>query len=91
MGWKACIPSLWRVGALFNKTGCPFNTFSKISHTRGSLLSIIFFADLTVLTIPLSINFLTIKGLYSSAAISFGNPHSYNLRVGPPTITDRAE
>ena len=76
IGWKAWIPNLCKVGALFNKTGCPFKTFSKISHTNGSLLSIIFFADFTVLTIPLSINFLTMKGLYSSAAISFGIPHS---------------
>ena len=76
IGWKAWIPSLWRVGALFNRTGWPFKTFSRISQTSGSLLSIIFLADFTVFTIPLSINFFTIKGLYSSAAISFGKPHS---------------
>ena len=63
IGWKAWIPNLCNVGALFKRTGCPLRTFSKISHTKGSLLSIIFFADLTVLTIPLSINFLIIKGL----------------------------
>ena len=62
-----------------------------MSQTNGSLLSIIFFADLTVFTIPLSISFLTIKGLYNSAAISLGIPHSYSLSVGPPTITDLAE
>ena len=76
IGWKAWIPSLCRVGALFNRTGCPFKTFSKMSQTNGSLLSIIFFADLTVLTIPLSMSFLTIKGLYNSAAMSLGIPHS---------------
>ena len=91
VGWNACIPNLCNVGALFNSTGCPFKTFSKISQTKGSLLSIIFLADLTVFTTPLSINFLTIKGLYNSAAISFGIPHSYNFNVGPPTITDLAE
>ena len=91
IGWNAWIPNLWRVGALFKSTGWPFRTFSKISHTKGSLLSIIFLADFTVLTIPLSINFLIIKGLYNSAAIFFGKPHSNNLSSGPPTITDLAE
>ena len=51
----------------------------------------IFLADLTVLTIPLSINFLMIKGLYSSAAIFLGRPHSNNFKSGPTTITDLAE
>ena len=91
IGWNAWIPSLCRVGALFNRTGCPFKTFSNISHTIGSLLSIIFFADLTVFTIPLSINFLIIKGLYNSAAMFLGNPHSNSFSSGPPTITDLAE
>ena len=90
-GWNAWIPSLWSVGALFNKTGWPRSTFSKISQTTGSLLSIIFFADLTVFTIPLSINFLIMKGLYNSAAIFLGKPHSKSLRSGPTTITDLAE
>ena len=36
-------------------------------------------------------NVLIIKGLYNSAAISFGNPHSYNFNVGPTTITERPE
>ena len=63
LGWKAWIPNLWRVGALFKRTGCPFITFSRISQTTGSLLSIIFFADFTVFTIPLSKSFLIIKGL----------------------------
>ena len=90
-GWKAWIPSLCNVGARFKSTGCPFKTFSKISQTTGSFLSIIFFADFTVLTIPLSINFLIIKGLYNSAAMFFGNPHSNNFNSGPTTITERAE
>ena len=30
-------------------------------------------------------------GLYSSAAISFGKPHSNNFISGPTTITERAE
>ena len=76
IGWNAWIPSLCKVGALFKRTGCPFKTFSKISQTNGSLVSIIFLADFTVLTIPLSINFFTINGLYNSAAISLGIPHS---------------
>ncbi|CAI8354942.1 MAG: Uncharacterised protein [Flavobacteriaceae bacterium] len=62
-----------------------------MSHTTGSFLSIIFLADLTVLTIPLSINFLITKGLYSSAAIFLGIPHSNNFNSGPTTITDLAE
>ena len=41
----------------------------------------IIFADLTVLTIPLSINFLIIKGLYSSAAMFLGKPHSNNFSL----------
>ena len=31
------------------------------------------------------------NGLYSSAAISFGNPHSKSFNSGPTTITERAE
>ena len=62
-----------------------------MSQTTGSLLSMIFLADLTVFTIPLSINFLITKGLYNSAAIFFGNPHSNNFNSGPTTITERAE
>ena len=90
-GWKAWIPSLCKVGALLSRTGWPFITFSKISHTTGSFESIIFLADLTVLTIPLSINFLIINGLYSSADISLGKPHSCIFNSGPTTITDLAE
>jgi hypothetical protein len=48
-GWKAWIPSLCSVGARFSNTGCPLRTFSKISQTTGSFLSIIFLADFTVL------------------------------------------
>ena len=48
-------------------------------------------ADLTVLTIPLSIIFLIMKGLNNSAAIPLGSPHSCNFNVGPTTITDLAE
>ena len=51
----------------------------------------IFLADLTVLTIPLSINFLMMNGLYNSAAIFFGRPHSKSFKSGPTTITDLAE
>ena len=90
-GWKAWIPNLWRVGALFKRTGCPINTFSKISQITGSFLSTSFLADLTVFTIPRSINFLIINGLNNSAAISFGNPHSCILSLGPTTITDLPE
>ena len=90
-GWNACIPNLCNVGALFNNTGWPFKTFSRISQITESLLSIIFLADFTVFTIPLSINFLIIKGLYNSAAILLGNPHSDNFKLGPTTITDLAE
>ena len=50
-----------------------------------------FFADLTVFTIPLSINLRIINGLNNSAAISFGKPHSYNFNSGPTTITERPE
>ena len=66
-------------------------TFSKISQTTASLESTIFFAVFTVLTIPLSINFLIMKGLYNSAAISLGIPHSCISSSGPTTITDLAE
>ena len=91
LGWNACIPNLCKVGARLSSTGCPFKTFSRISQTTGSFLSTIFFADLTVFTIPLSIIFLMINGLKSSAAIFFGRPHSCSFRVGPTTITDLAE
>ena len=91
LGWNAWIPKRCSVGARFKSTGCPFNTFSKISQTTGSLRSIIFFADFTVLTIPLSIILRIMNGLYNSAAMSFGNPHSNNFNSGPTTITERAE
>ena len=90
-GWNAWIPNLWSVGALFNKTGWPTKTFSRISQITGSFLSTNFFADFTVLTIPLSINFLIMKGLNNSAAMSFGKPHSCIFSLGPTTITDLPE
>ena len=90
-GWNACIPRRWSVGARLRRTGCPFITFSRISQITGSLRSTIFFALLTVLTIPRSINLRIINGLYSSAAISFGKPHSPICSSGPTTITERAE
>ncbi len=90
-GWKAWIPKRCKVGARFSNTGCPLITFSRISQTTGSFLSMIFLADLTVFTIPLSINLRITKGLYNSAAISFGRPHSYIFNSGPTTITERAE
>ena len=90
-GWNAWIPNRWRVGARLRSTGCPFNTFSKISHTTGSLRSTIFLADFTVFTIPLSINFRMMNGLKSSAAIFLGRPHSWSFNSGPTTITDRPE
>ena len=90
-GWKAWIPKRWRVGARFKRTGCPFITFSKISQTTGSLRSTIFFADLTVLTIPRSINLRITNGLNNSAAISLGRPHSCIFNSGPTTITERPE
>ena len=90
-GWNAWIPNRCKVGARFNSTGCPLSTFSRISHTTGSLRSIIFLADFTVFTIPRSINLRVMNGLYSSAAMSLGRPHSYNFNSGPTTMTDRAE
>ena len=51
----------------------------------------IFLPDLTVFTMPLSINFRTMKGLYSSAAMFLGRPHSCSFNSGPTTITERAE
>ena len=90
-GWKAWIPKRCNVGARFKRTGWPFNTFSRISHTTGSLRSMIFFADFTVLTIPRSMSLRVMNGLYNSAAISFGKPHSNNFNSGPTTITERAE
>ena len=56
-----------------------------------SARSVIFLADFTVLTIPRSNIFLMMNGLYSSAAMCLGIPHSCIFRVGPTTITERAE
>ena len=53
--------------------------------------STIFFADFTVFTIPRSMSLRMMNGLYSSAAISLGRPHSPILSSGPTTITERAE
>src|SRR5690606_41604372 len=63
VGWKACIPRRCSVGARLRSTGWPFSTFSNISHTTGSLRSTIFFADLTVFTMPRSIILRMINGL----------------------------
>ena len=52
IGSKACIPNLWRVGALFNKTGCSLITSYKISQTLGSSFSTSFFAALIVFANP---------------------------------------
>ena len=57
----------------------------------GSLRSTNFLADLTVLTIPLSMSLRMMNGLNNSAAISFGKPHSFNFKSGPTTITERPE
>ena len=90
-GWNAWIDKRCKVGARFNKIGWPFNIFSKISQTTASFFSTNFLADLTVFTMPLSINLRIINGLKSSAAMSFGNPHSCNFISGPTTITERPE
>ena len=62
------------VGARFSNTGCPLRTFSKISQTTGSFLSIIFFADFTVFTIPLSIKF-------SNNEMAYKVPPPYSLAI----------
>ena len=90
-GWKAWIPRRCRVGARFRSTGWPFITFSRISQMTGSLRSTIFLALLTVLTIPRSMSLRMMNGLYSSAAMNFGRPHSCMFSSGPTTITERAE
>ncbi len=64
---------------------------SKISNTSGGLFSINLFALLIFGANPLTITSLRTKGLNISRAISFGNPHSDNLRLGPTTMTDRPE
>jgi len=46
MGWKACMPNLGRVGALFNNIGCPRITSLSISHTIG------YFSRIWLLAIP---------------------------------------
>ena len=90
-GSNAWIPSLWRVGARFSKTGCSVITFSKISHTSGTSRSTMRFAALMVLAMPRWINLEKIKGLNSSSAIFFGRPHWWSLKVGPTTMTERPE
>ena len=90
-GSKACRPNLWRVGALFNITGCSLITSSRTSHTSGVSLSTSFFAALMVVANSLCSNFPYTNGLNSSKAIFFGNPHWCNFKVGPETITDLPE
>ena len=74
-GSNACIPNLWRVGALFSITGCSLMTSSRISQTSEPSFSTNFFAALIVVAKPLFSNLLKINGLKSSKAIFLGNPH----------------
>ena len=74
-GSKACIPNLWRVGALFNKTGCSLITSSKISQTSGVCLSTILLDCLTVDEKPNDSNLEYMKGLNNSKASFLGSPH----------------
>ena len=90
-GWNAWIDKRCNVGARFSNMGWPLKIFSRISQITASFLSTSFLADLTVLTIPLSISLRIMNGLNNSAAISFGNPHSCNFNSGPTTITERPE
>ena len=62
-----------------------------MSHTTGSFASTIFLALFTVLTTPRSIILRMMNGLYNSAAMFLGMPHSWSLRSGPTTMTERAE
>ena len=91
IGSKAWIPSLWRVGALFKRTGCSRITSSKISHTLGSSFSTSFFAAFIVLAQPYISSLWKINGLKSSSAIFLGRPHWWSFRFGPTTITDLPE
>ena len=90
-GWNAITDKRCSVGARFSRTGWPFITFSRISQITDSRRSTIFLALFTVFTMPRSISLRIINGLYSSAAINFGRPHSPIFSSGPTTITERAE
>ena len=91
LGSNACTPSLWRVGALFNITGCSLTINSNASQTSFRSLSTNFFACLIVDASPNLFNLAYRNGLNSSKAIFFGKPHSCNFRSGPTTITDLPE
>ena len=90
-GSKAWTPSLWSVGALFNKTGCSLTINSNASHTALVSFSTNFLACLIVDAKPNLFNLAYKNGLNNSKAIFFGNPHSCNFKSGPTTITDLPE
>ena len=91
VGSKACIPSLWRVGALFSRIGCSLITSAKMSQTTGSSLSTILLAPLMVVANSSCWSFPKTNGLKSSKAIFLGSPHWWSFNVGPTTITDLPE
>ena len=90
-GWNAWIPRRCKVGALFNKIGCPFINISRISFIILLLNFILSFAVLIFFVNWSCSNFCIIKGWKSSIPISKGNPHSYSFNLGSTIITDRAE
>ena len=91
LGSKAWTPSLWSVGARFNKTGCSLTISSNASQTALVSFSTNFFACLIVEANPNLFNLAYKNGLNNSKAIFLGKPHSWSLRSGPTTITDLPE
>ena len=88
---NAWTPNLCKVGALLSKIGCSLIICSKASQTSGFCFSTIFFACLIVVARPSLSNLAYKKGLKSSKAIFFGNPHWWSFNSGPTTMTDLPE
>ena len=91
LGSNAWTPSLCKVGALFNITGCSLTISSNASQTSFLSLSTNFFACLIVEANPSLFNLAYKNGLNNSRAIFFGRPHSWSFKSGPTTITDLPE
>ena len=91
LGSNAWTPSLCKVGALFNITGCSLTITSNASHTASPSFSTIFFACFIVEASPNLLSLAYKNGLNNSKAIFFGSPHSWSFKSGPTTITDLPE
>ena len=90
-GWKAWMPSRWRVGARLSSTGRSWMTSSSTSQTSGRARSTMRLALLMLWARPFATSECMTNGLNSSSAIFLGRPHWCSFSSGPTTMTERPE